>query len=354
MPDYPISNFHFPIFTVSLSCVDLEDCTYQITTETSVDDLSCSIESVGLMCPPLLINQRPETGNSNVGRADFEHCPQPGGFTIVSGFRRIAACHCLGWSDIEARILNADTQKLDCVKFAITENAFQRPLNLIEMSRAVYMLSVFFKEDKKLAEAASAIGVLANPSLVKKLKAVCLLPGAIQDNVLSDTISLSMALELGRLEADAGVAFAGLFETLKLSLNKQREIITRVREIALREDISILDVIMGDDFQEILNNEDLDRNQKARDIRFYLKQRRFPAITRTETAFEALVKELNLGKNVSLRPPRDFEGTVYNLNLSFKDLTELKACGVSVEKIIQNPAFDRWLKGTDNDSCVKI
>ncbi len=344
MPDYPISNFQFPISTVRLSCADSEDRTYQITTKTSVDDLTCSIKSMGLMCPPLLINRKSEIGNSKVGLSDSAHCPQPGAFTIVSGFRRIAACRSLGWSDIDARVLNSDTQKLDCVKFAITDNAFQRPLNLIEMSRAVYMLSGFFKNDKKLAEAASALGILTNPSLARKLKGVCLLPGVIQDGVLSDTISLSMALELGKLEADAGVAFARLFETLKLSLNKQREIITRSMEIALREDISILNVIMGDDFQSILNNEDLDRNQKARNIRFYLKQRRFPAITRTETAFEALVKQLNLGSNVILKPPTDFEGTVYNLNLSFKDLKELKECRVSLEKIIQNSAFDQWLK----------
>ncbi len=93
------------------------------------------------------------------------------------------------------------------------------------------------------------------------------------------------------------------FETLKLSLNKQKEILTIVKEISLREDIPILKVIKTDRVQKILSNEDLDRNQKIRKIRIYLKQRRFPVITAAEKEFENQLKNLSseVEQNLFLR-----------------------------------------------------
>ncbi len=309
---------------IQLSCIDSGDNTYRITTKTCIDDLIDSIKNVGLMAPPILMKKTYK-------------------LIIVCGFRRVAACQSLGWSNIEARVLDSSTKKLECVKLAITDNALQRPLNLIESSRALYMLSSFIKDNKSLSKEASLLGLPENPSIIKKIKNICLLPEPIQNCILSNTISLAMALELGTLAKDEGVAFANLFHDLKLGLNKQREVIILVKEIALREDISIMNVLNETDLQKILNCEDLDRNQKTQKIRFYLKQRRFPAITSAKREFEKNVKKLKLGTDIRLIHPNNFEGAIYTLNLYFKNLIELKDRKATLDQIIQNPAIERIL-----------
>ncbi|MDM8524372.1 ParB/RepB/Spo0J family partition protein [Desulfococcaceae bacterium HSG8] len=318
----------FPVSCVSLSDIDSGDHTYRITTETRADDLAHSIESAGLMSPPLLIKSR--FGES--------------GYIVVCGFRRIAACRFMGWPRIEARILEPDARKLDCAKWAITDNALQRSLNLIETSRSFSMLSEFFEDGKDMADAASALGIPSNPSLIRKVKPLCRLPEPIQNGILADTISLAMASELGLLEPrEAGTGFAELFDSLRLSLSKQREIYTLVTEIALREDIPVTEILTKGRLPEILHNEDLDRNQKTREIRFYLKQRRFPVITETETAFESLIKTLSPRVGIRLIPPRHFEDMLYQANLTFRSLSELKERIAGLEKIAQNPALEKWL-----------
>jgi ParB family chromosome partitioning protein len=146
-----------------------------------------------------------------------------------------------------------------------------------------------------------------------------------------------MAMELGGLTQGVGEDFVKLFGLLKLSLNKQREIITLIKEIAHRDTISIQKVLQS--LQKTLNDENLDRNQKTKQIRVYLKQRRFPAITRAERAFEKHVNELNLGKGSKLIPPKNFEGTNYSLSLYFNSLKELKEHKVTLDKIVQNPGI---------------
>jgi len=311
---------------IKLPLIDSKDDSFRITTQKNIDHLMDSIDNVGLLNLPLLIEKS-------------------SGYKIVCGFRRIEACRQLDWSDIEVRILDSDTKRLECIKYAITDNSLQRPLNLIEQSRSINMLCDFFKDFSSLGKELSDMGLPDNQSIIKKINELCHLPGSVQNGILSNTISLIMALELGRLQQEAGEGFAKLFETLKLSLNKQREILTLVKEISLREDISILKVIENNILQKILTNEDLDRNQKIRKIRTYLKQRRFPVITAAEKEFEKHLKKLKLGNGIKLIPPDNFEGSIYFLKFSFRNLIELKDRKASFDAFIQNPSlrkiFDR-------------
>lgn len=304
--------------SIDLASIDLEDNTFRITTDTRIEDLILSIKSVGLLNPPILIKKT-------------------SGFQIISGFRRISACLSLGMAEIPARIVDSHRQKLECVKFAITENSLQKTLNLIEQSRSFYMLSGFYKDNDHLAEAASVLGLPNNPSIINKIKKICKLPRDIQNGVLSNTISLAMALELEKLEKDEGSAFALLFEKLKLSLNKQREIITHIKEIAIIENISIINLLTKSHLRKIADDKDLDRNKKTNEIRLYLKQRRFPEITRAEKELEIKIKKLKLGRNMKLIPPKNFEASTYSLHLQFASMEQLQENKTALEKIIQNP-----------------
>jgi len=304
--------------SIELASIDLEDNTFRITTDTRLENLILSIKSVGLLNPPILIKKT-------------------SGFQIISGFRRISACLSLGMAEIPARIVDPDRKKLECVKFAITENSFQRTLNLVEQSRSFYMLSGFYKDTDHLAGAASVLGLPNNPSIINKIKIMCKLPRDIQNAVLSNTVCLSMALELEMLEKDEGSAFAILFDTLKLSLNKQREIITHIKEIAIIENISIINLLTKSHLREIADDKDLDRSQKINKIRLYLKQRRFPEITRAGKELEIKIKKLKLGSHMKLIPPKKLDASTYLLNLQFASIEQLRENKTALEKIIQNP-----------------
>ncbi len=314
----------FKVKQVILSRIDSGDESFRITTAADSDDLMASIQDVGLLNPPLLL-----------GKGD--------NYIIVSGFRRVEACQRLGRSQINARVVDSATSRAECVRFAITDNAFQRPLNLVEQSRSIHLLSGFFDDHQALAKELSALGLPENPSIIEKLKRVCHLSPSIQSGILSNTISLATALELGKFGQDAGDRLAVLLQGLKLSLNRQREIIFLVKEIALRDDVSIPAVLEDQGVIRILDNEAFDRNQKARKFRAYLRQRRFPSLTEAERKFEGHVKELKLGSGIQLIPPANFEGSGYTLKLSFKNLTELHHRKAAFDAILEHPSLAKIL-----------
>ena len=317
--------------SIPLSRINPADDTFRITTRTDVDDLRASIPHDGLLNPPLVIKQA-------------------SAFRIISGFRRLAACTKLGREEVAARVLNPDLSSLQCLRFAIADNAFQRPLNLIETSRALHKLSTHLNTGTRLIESAASLGLPSNPSVIKKIKDLCLLPEGIQSAILADTISLSMATELKHLTPRCAMAFAQLFDELKLSLNKQREIVTLVKEIARRESLSNQMVLEDRTLQDIIFDPDLDRRQKAYELRAYLRQRRFPQIVKAEARFESRRKQLKLGNDIKLNPPKDFEGTSYTVNMSFSSIAELKALHAKLDRMIQHPGLKEIVEPRDDFS----
>ena len=90
--------------------------------------------------------------------------------------------------------------------------------------------------------------------------------------------------------------------------------------------------------------DDLDRTQMTRNLRWYLKRRRFPKLIKAEKNFKNGLKKLKLGPGFQLNPPKYFEGKTYILNLSFDSLDELKDRKKTLEKMLKDPNLAAVLK----------
>lgn len=312
------------IQNIKLSAVTVEDSTYRITTNSKIDDLVASIRQIGLIHPPIVKQS-------------------PSGYLIISGFRRIAACEYLGWNEFPAQILEADFGVAQCINLAIAENALQRPLNLIEIFRCIYLLSAMITNEEILTETASKLGLPSDPGLIRKIKKIGDLDTSIQEGILANTISLAMATELAKIEPNAGIALTKVFTRLKIGLNKQRELMMLLDEIAHRENSTIGNLLNEHVIQQVIDDHNLDSAQKRRQIQEYLRQRRFPAISRIKNEFKKQIKKLQLGNQISLIPPKDFEGSNYTLKLTFSSLSELEELQSRVDRIIQSKGLSKFL-----------
>jgi ParB family transcriptional regulator, chromosome partitioning protein len=315
---------NFRIGPVGFSNINFENPTFQITTDRDPSPLKRSVQGIGLITPPVLF----DSGTDLV---------------IISGFRRIQVCRNLGWLKTEFRILPTKTEPLRLAQIAIAENSFQRELNLIELSRAYNLLHEMQKNAAALQRTAEALNLPGTPAFIKKIRPLSQLAETIQQGILSETVPLPMALELAEMETEEGIRLAEFFTALYPSLNKQREMLGMAKEIAAREDLSIWDVFQSPPVQEVLSNEDLDRNQKIFRLRRHLKHRRFPALSRAEDHFQEVVKTLKLGAGVQLNPPPFFEGSDYRLSLCFSRLSELEAGKEAIDRILQSPEFRHFI-----------
>ncbi len=309
---------------IPLDQIDSNDETYRITTKTNIDSLCKSISATGLIHPPLLINKNQK-------------------YTILSGFRRIKALRCLKKIRTEVKIVDQDENELRKIQLAITDNVFQRKLNLIEQSRSFQLLSMVIDDTNHLLKEASALRLPDNIQIINKIMRLCLLPSEIQQYILSGSISLPIALELDTLDNNLAIRIANIFNTFNFGLNKQREALTFLKEISIRENITILHLLEDDVIKRMIDDDTIERAERARQIRSYLKKRRFPQLIRAESNYRKLEKKLKIGNGTKLIPPVNFEGTSYTLCLDFKNLKELKDRRTVLDRIINNPAIESIL-----------
>ena len=295
---------HFNLESIPLAQINAADTTYRITTAKRGDNLINSITAIGLMCPPIII-------------------PETAGYRTIAGFKRIEACRDLGWTHLKVRLLPVDSDERTLVMWAIADNSLQRPLNLIESSRALNLLSKVTVDTRHLSKCAAILSLPSNPEMITKLISLSTMATGIQRGVESGDLTLAMALELDQFDPHVSEALAQIFIDLRLGLNRQRELMSLLFEIAKREDRSIDSLLVEKEVKQIIDNDRLNNPQKNRQLRELFYKRRFPAISKRSARFDDLVKALRLESGVKLTPPVNFEGTSYTLSISFDRIDQL-------------------------------
>ncbi|MBI5062213.1 MAG: ParB N-terminal domain-containing protein [Desulfatitalea sp.] len=314
---------------VPLARIDEEDQRFRITTRTSVDAIRASIQKIGLINAPTLI-------------------PHNDGFVVVAGFGRIAACRSLGWDQLTARCLPAQTEPVLCALTAISDNLSQRVLNLVEMARAWVLLSRVVDRPQAVGPLAHSVGLAVNNELASKLKIVLQMEQPLQQALIDGDLALPIALRLQSMADDAAAKeLVALFQELQLSLNRQREVLEWIQGIAGREGVQPQEVITAEPIAQWRHDPQMDRGQKTQLIRHYLKKRRYPEITAYEERYQQAVKELKLAEGMQLVAPQHFEGQKYTLHLEFKNKDELQRLCREAERVAGSPTMLKLLNPTN-------
>jgi ParB/RepB/Spo0J family partition protein len=320
-----------PVFTyddqvIPISEIDATDDTYRLSLGTDPAGLVFAIQAVGLINPPVL-------------RQDDSRA-----YRIVCGFRRVEACRSLGWPKVHGRVVVGDVSELDLLKLAILDNRSHRPLNVVEQARGIQKLSVHIPAKRRLEVLARLLGFPPNIKVYQKIGRLTRLPQVVQAGLLDETISFEAGADLSCLSPEEALAFFDILQGLKLSQNKQREIIRLVREIAARENLQALQVLREEDIRAILDTPESNRNEKGSMCRAYLKRRRFPTLVRAEERFLRELRALRLDPSVTITPPSYFEGGRYTLRMTFKDLEDFHNACQTLNAIAKRPALKRLLE----------
>jgi ParB-like chromosome segregation protein Spo0J len=314
---------------IATSEIDTGDDTCCLGLRTDTDALVASIRDIGLINPPVLRQ-----------RKDLK-------YQIVCGFRRVEACRVLRSNEIKARVLKGDLSELDVLKIAILDNRSHRQLSVVEQAQGIQKLSSLLPPRGRLESLSSLLGFPQNQKVFEKLKALSELPAAIQAGVLDEIVSFEAAVDLSKFSYGDALPFFELFKVLKLSQNKQKEVITFAAEIAIREEIQPREVLQSKEIRTILDRSELNRNEKGSKVRAFLKRRRFPALAKEEERFAKALKALKLDEHIHITAAPYFEGGSVTLRMTFKDEQDFDKRRKTLDKIARNPALKRLLKPLD-------
>lgn len=317
--------------TIDLTRIDEQNRFFKVTFESypskdsqivGTDALKASIARIGLLSPPFLKSQPDER------------------YSIVSGFKRVMACRDLGWRSIPAWVMENESDAIHLMKLAVADNALNRSLNVIEQATAIFKLSPFLPDDDRTWTAECApLGLTVNPGLIWKLKKIHFAPGDLKEKMAAGKISLTVGLELVKMDDTSRILFLSIFESLNPTLNHQKEMIRLAFEIAGLEDEPISEIFNRLDIESVIKDPDMDRNLKISLVRQKLKNRRYPEISRFEKIYQDRIKRLKLPESIALNPPADFEGNDFRIQLMFRDSPQFGEICDALSVLREQPDF---------------
>lgn len=315
----------YELSTISVELIDPDERTYQITTSKDYTGLCRSIKSVGLLIPPVLAFQN----NRKI---------------VISGFRRIEACGMLNITELPVRLLPGGTAPATCVQIAIADNTSQRSLNPIEISRCFNLILNISRDKSEFSQMVGEAGLPSSREYIDRMLPLCKMSRSIQNGLIEGAIALSTAFRLEALDPISGEFLARFLSELRPSLRIQLELLENTCEIAIRENLTPVQVLEEESVDVILSNPDLDRNQKIRKLRLLLNGRRFPTLASAKARFEKRVKLLELGSDIQLLPPKNFEDSYFTLQVRFKTREALKAHHQKIAALHSNSVLTDILK----------
>ncbi|MCK5542415.1 MAG: ParB N-terminal domain-containing protein [Desulfobacterales bacterium] len=314
---------------ISIEKIDLMDKTYRISTDNNISNLLESIQTNGLISPAIV-------------KKEYDR------FIIISGYKRILAINEIGSNKTLVKIVKEKETREEtdffCAKLSIIENAFYRELNLIEQAKGVSLLKKSLSIEEISLNSLFFFNTNLNTKFLGKLLKIKSMGNSIHKLILSKKLSMNNAILIKDYEPQILNAFINIFQKLRMGQNKQSEIIVNFHEIALRDDIPLLELINSSNVSEIIDHENPDENYKANLLRLYLSKKRYPELTKAYEEHKKCIKEFKLEPEIKLDPPINFEGEKYSLSFEFKNIKEFEK---HVEKLIfiqKNNTFKNLFK----------
>jgi hypothetical protein len=312
---------------ISYDLIDFDDEHFKISLESELAELVDSIKGYGILNSPLL--------KFNNGR-----------YVIISGFKRLMASRALGENHSLCRIIDVDDELL-CAEISIIENSMNRSLNVIEQIRSINLLKKYIDgdSDRFFKKACRLLRIPQNKKLIQKLIMISTLPESLLKLINDAVVPLSVAIELVTFDEETMPQFNFLFSQFKVSLNKQKELLVLVRELAkigLKRQKDVLDEVICLFHDEIRKNPD--KNFVFKVIRNSLYTKRYPEIDKEIKKCESLLAKLNLPDGIKFVLPDYFEGRACQMTIQFKDIQELKQMNEQIEKVALKPEMMQILQ----------
>ncbi len=304
----PVSPRPLPLETIAMDRIRWDDDTFALRVERATDcaDLRDSIEQIGMLHPPLL------------------RATDGGDFQIVCGFARLAVWRAMEKSDVRVWVAPKTASCADLLRVSIEENRSSRGLNPAEEALAIEKLADHLPRETLVSEILPQLGRKPAEAILDRILGWRHLPEVLWQALARGEISESALDHLKPFTPDEQVTAIRCVAALRLSSGATRDFCRQAFEVTQRDGIP-LDLLVRELGWE--PSSELDpATLPAFRTRFLdaLRRRRWPVLTRLETAYAERHRALQLPGTIRLRPPKDFEGADWRLEVAFTNPTDLR------------------------------
>lgn len=267
----------------------LKDFFFRFTSASAGDRLKASIRESGIQTPLHVLK---------AGK----------GYRLLSGFRRFEAALELGLEKIPGSIIPKNYPVEEAFRNVLLEHIVSQSLNIVEKSRAVrILLELGVSLDSMRKDFFPLLELPKKRGIIQDVKDVLSFSPKVLDYIEKYDISLKQADMFERLTVSEQELVVDLVMNLGIRGVELADMIEALQDIVCREDISIESVFKKLDCQQIIESEDVSKNQKLNRIKERLNRMRYPRLYAWNDKLNSQRKKIGLPENVRLTWDRSLE-----------------------------------------------
>lgn len=248
--------------------------------------------------------------------------PLPGKYyRVVSGFRRFRVAKELGFSSVPVRILRENLSSVEVITVVLLSHP--RPFTLTEKARIVSIMISSGLSPSQICQRFSSFLAIESTRLVEDYRQISKYPSPLLSYISAYGLSLKQALAFKWLSEEEQKIMVSLGTCLSLKGYDMYNILTNLREIAIREGESIIRIIKEAGLLDIQKNSRLSRSQKINKIKEILKERRYPYLTQVNRRLGELKKRVKFAPHMQIDWDEGLEKGI-KLSLNVKDISDIK------------------------------
>lgn len=303
---------------LALKEISLKDERFRTSYHFSLQKLKLSLEEIGLLHPPLVTLQDSR-------------------FILVSGWKRVLACHELSFTAIPVSIIE-EKNELQTFLMAFYENLATREFSLMEKAEILARLKKFGEDEKKIIR--HYLPLLDIPQTLSHLDvylAFSRFDPEIKRAIQEKNMSFSSIKLLARFTTQEQKLLLPLL--LPLGQNKQKAVLEDLLEISKRKDTAAQNILLSREIKDIQGRETLTPLQKADKIRALLRERRYPVFSSWKASFDSLLRKMKWPREIAVNPSPFFEEDDFTVTFSFENQEQFKASLLKLKELSSKEEF---------------
>ena len=266
-------------------------------------------------------------------------CPYGYRYSIVSGHKRFQAAPRAGLNRIPAFII---PELDDAARLVINlnENFGQRHYSDIEKGGILNKFRHAGVSDETIiSEYMPLLGLERSKKIFLDLSSVKSL--SLNMQILLHRAGVPVKTFSSFYNWDDLTLAENLFSTLKPGVNKWRDLLELVNEVAVRENTRQESILARDDIQKILTTSNLP--QKYDDIHKILYNLRYPVLSEMRKQIVCTLDKMELDENTKFRFQDTFESNELKLELKFQSEKELSRQVEKIFKALQSGSVEKLI-----------
>ncbi len=269
-------------------------------------------------------------------------CPSKNGYAIVSGHKRFQAASRCGLTQVPA-FITPELDNASRLVINLNENFGHRHYSDIEKGGILNKFSqAGVSEETIIKEYMPLLELERSKKIFQDLSDINLLGQKMQTLLHRAGVPVKIFSTLYKW--DSLTAAENLFSILRPGVNKWRDLLELIDEVATKENTTHEDIISRVDIQNILNTSDLPAPQRYDQIHKTLYDLRYPVLSDLRKQVARAIDEMELDDKTRLKFLDTFESNELKLELKFQTEKDLSQQVEKIFKALQTGSVEKLVK----------